>query len=72
MPFREQIALLRRLDYFIQRKVSGTPMEIANRLGVSRSSLFRYLDELRNFGAEISYCRDRQCYYYKEPFQLEL
>ena len=32
---------------------------------------YRYILELKNMGAPIQYCRDRQSYYYEESFDLD-
>ena len=72
MTFVEQLHLVRRLHYLIQTKATGCPQNLATRLGISRASVFKYLDELRNLGAEIHYLRDRQSYQYENNFKLQL
>lgn len=70
MTFSEQLMLVKRLHYLITVRGTGTPQKLAIKLGISRASVFKYLDELRNLGAEISYCRNRKSYYYKNEFIL--
>ncbi len=70
MTTLERIHLLRRLDGLIQRKATGMPCELADRLNVSRASLFRYLNELKNLGAPLEYCRLRRSYFYSDPFDF--
>lgn len=53
-------------------KSTGSPRELADRMSVSRATLFRHLDDLRSMGAPIAYEKDRQTYYYEEPFDLKL
>ena len=67
MTFLEQLNRLKRLHYFISIGGTGKPSECAKRLDVSRTSFFRYLEDLRCLGAEIKYCSDRQSYYYLKP-----
>lgn len=70
MTFREQLCLIKRIHSLIQRKGTGSPLDLAKRLSISRASVHRYLNELKNLGADIVYCKLRQSYYYKEPFDL--
>ena len=72
MSFEDQLAVLQRLHALIRRKGTGTPQQLYRRLEISRSALFRYLNVLRNLGAEIYYCSHRQSYCYEGEFQLVL
>jgi predicted DNA-binding transcriptional regulator YafY len=60
------LAILDRLDRLIRRKATGSPAELAKRLGVSRSTLFELIaylkDEMR---APIIYVGGRQSYVYE-------
>ena len=64
MTFIEQFQLLQRIDGCIGRKKTGSAKDLGSLLGISRSSVFNYLDILRTFGAEIDYCEFRKTYYY--------
>lgn len=61
-----------RIDKLIQKKRSGSPIEFAEKLGFSRSTLFEYLSFLKDeFSAVIHYNRYAQCYeYIEEPKDL--
>ena len=72
MNFLDQISTLKRLDALIRRKGTGTPRQLASRLEISRTSVFNYLNILKNLGAPIAYCNHRQSYFYQEPFTLVL
>lgn len=72
MTALEQIALLKRIDFLIQRKSTGTPNSFARRLEISRASLFRYLGRLRALGAPIKYSNARSTYYYQFDFLLKI
>lgn len=63
--------MMLRLDGLIRRKATGTADDLAERLGVSVPTVYRYMRELRNFGAPISYCPQRHCYFYEEEFRLQ-
>ena len=52
------------LDKLIDREATGTPEQLAARLGMSLPTLFRYLARLRATGGSIAYCPQRQIYYY--------
>lgn len=59
------------MDSLIQRKATGKPEEFARKLNISRATLFRYIDELKNdFEAPISYCCFRGSYHYNNNFSL--
>jgi len=57
---------LERLDYLIRVKATGTPGELACKLGISRSTLYEYINLLKDRGASITFCRKRSCFYYEE------
>jgi len=56
---------LERLDFLIRTKSSGCPEKLAGKLGVSRRTVFDYIDILRALGAEIEYDYFQQSYFYK-------
>jgi predicted DNA-binding transcriptional regulator YafY len=57
---------MQRIDYLIRIKGTGTPSQLAHRLGMSKRSVFDYLNLMKNFGAPIKFCSSRQSYYYDE------
>ena len=73
MQLEEKLKRLRRLDDLIRRKATGSPDQLAYKLDVSRRTVFRLIDFLRNFGAPIAYCGVKQRYYYREEgWRLQL
>lgn len=72
MDFLEQLRLLRRLHDLIQRKATGSTNELADKLKISRASLYRKIEILKEFGAPIKYDHHRSCYYYEDAFELQL
>jgi len=62
----EKLRCLEHLDYLIRHRVVGSPDEIAERVGVSRSTLYTYLKVFREYGAKINYDRYKRCFYYEE------
>ena len=67
----EFFAKMQRLNLFIRHKATGDADTLASRLDVHRSTVYHNLKLLRNLGAEISYDRERQTYYYTNGFDLK-
>lgn len=66
-----KLKVFMRMDILIQKKRTGTPNEFAEKVGVSRSSIFRYIQEMKvSFRAPIDYCDIRKSYRYREEFSL--
>jgi predicted DNA-binding transcriptional regulator YafY len=55
---------LARIDYLIRHKATGSPSELAKRLGISERSVYEYLNLMKEFGAPIKFNNFRQTYYY--------
>jgi biotin operon repressor len=70
MAFIDTFYKLERLAYLIQRKATGSPTVLAEKLEVSPRTVHNLLDQLRNWGADIAYCRERCSYYYVRPINL--
>jgi len=71
MVFRH-IDRINLLDKLIQQRRTGTPAELAKRLGISTSRLYIVLGELKARGAPIGYCRQSRTYYYKHAFSISI
>ena len=71
MRLKDYVFVIKRLDFLIERKATGAPDELANRLEVSRRTVFRLLDDLKDFGAPIEYNQCRRSYQYTEKFDLK-
>lgn len=61
---------LKRMNDLITRKSTGTSIEFAEKLGISRSVLMENLSELKVLGAKIKYCSYRKSYYYTSKFEI--
>lgn len=72
MSLLKYVERLKRMDDLIRRKATGTPEEFARRLGLGKSVLMDELRELKELGAVVTYCKERQSYYYKEDFVLKI
>lgn len=60
------------LNSLICRGYTGTPDKLAQRLSISRSTLYRIIDELNIRGIEIKYCRTRCSFYYSNDVIMDL
>lgn len=58
------IELMQRIDKLIKRKATGAPQELAERLSISKASVHRVIDVMKDFGAPIEYCISSQSYIY--------
>ncbi len=54
----------------VSRQRTGTPEEFARQLGVSRTSLYELIDELRSRGAPIVYSKSSKTFFYREPYDI--
>lgn len=57
MEFIKQIERFQLLSKLIKEGRTGSPDELASRLGVSRAKLYLMLDELKDEGAKIRYSK---------------
>ena len=64
MAYDEYCRRMESLQHYIKRECTGNVDEFAGKLGVSRRTLFNYLEELRDKGNVIKFCHYRKTYYY--------
>ncbi|QIX62961.1 DNA-binding protein [Hymenobacter lutimineralis] len=72
MNFRKYIERIKHLDYLIGKEATGTPVELAQRLEISRSQLYNILDYLRDEGLTIDFSRKRNSFYYADKAKLKI
>lgn len=66
MNLYEQIRRIERLNYFIRTRSTGTPAELAVKLGMSESQCYSLLKQLKEeFEAPIYYSRKECSYCYR-------
>lgn len=70
MSIIKYITRLKAMDDLIRRKATGTPEEFARKLGIHRSAVMENLKEMKELGAEISYCHIRKSYFYEKRLTL--
>jgi len=71
MKLIEQLQLLDRLDSLIRRKGTGNYQALASRLGTSPRNVYNLLENLKEFGAKIEYCKLRSSYFYANEIELD-
>jgi transcriptional antiterminator len=67
--YLDRISMMHKL---VLRQNTGTPQEFARQLGVSRTSLYELIDELRSRGAPIAYSKSAKTFFYREPFNIAI
>ncbi|MDR2585823.1 MAG: HTH domain-containing protein [Prevotellaceae bacterium] len=72
MKFFIFVEKLSMLDKLIRQERTGTPCEFAERLSISRSTLYEIIDELRSRGMEIKYSRSLGSFYYDNDMALDI
>lgn len=70
MKIKNYLLRIQQLDRLIRLRRTGTPAELAERLGLSESSLYNYLNYMRESGAPILYSKKRKTYYYLYQVQF--
>ncbi|MFT4737125.1 MAG: putative DNA-binding transcriptional regulator YafY [Cyclobacteriaceae bacterium] len=72
MNFIHQIERLQRLNQLIKAANTGTPDEFAIQMHISRRQLYNYIEELKNMGLAIKYCKRQKTFYYADDCELAL
>ena len=65
--YLDRISMMHKL---VSRQRTGTPEEFAGSLGVSRTSLYELIDELRSRGAPIAYSKSAKTFFYSQPYDI--
>lgn len=72
MSIVKYVEKLRRIDSLISRKSTGSPCEFAEKLEIKRSTLFQYLQEIRDLGVDIRYSHTLRSYYYADGKRITI
>jgi len=70
MNIIEKLELIERVDALTQRKATGTPKDLSNRLSVSTRNVFYIINTMKELGAPISFCKFRNSYFYEEEVKF--
>ena len=63
MAYENYCRKMESLKYKIKQENTGTAKELAEKLGISRRTLFNYLEKLRDEGSVIKFDKNRRSYY---------
>ena len=66
MSYREYASRIELLKELIKKERTGTSYELANKLNVSRRTVFDDLAQLRDEGHKIAYSWKKRTYYFLE------
>ena len=58
-----------RLHQLILAEKTGTPQEVAKRLGISKSALFIMIDELNSLNLKVSYSSKYETFFYDKELK---
>lgn len=72
MKVFEYLDRISKAHKLISRHKTGTPEEFAGQLGVSRTSLYELIDELRSRGVPIAYSKSAKTFFYLEPYDITI
>jgi biotin operon repressor len=65
--YLDRISMMHKL---VVRQKTGTPEEFACQLGISRTTLYELIDELRSRGAPIAYSKSAKTFFYRQPYDI--
>lgn len=68
----DDLFLLQQIDHLIRTRATGTPEQLASRLGACERDVFRLIADLRDQGFPIAYDRQAYTYCYMEPVKLDI
>jgi len=70
MTFLEKLNTIERLHQLIRLQATGSPKALANKFDISHRAIFNIINLIKNMGAPVEYCINKQsyCYTYKCEF----
>ncbi len=71
MSIISKIHRIERMHNMINFKRTGTPQSFAQKMGVSQSMLYVLINEIKELGAPVVYCRYRESYEYLYPVEFK-
>jgi biotin operon repressor len=58
------IQTVERINQLIRLKATGSPAELADKLDLCERQVYRIIEDLKDSGLPILYCKKRKTYYY--------
>lgn len=62
----KHLILIERIDQLIRLRATGTPQNLAKRLGVSKTKLYRMISMMKDMNAPVEYDEKLGSYIYEE------
>lgn len=72
MKTLQQLFRYEKLHNLIEGEHTGTPEELAEKLKISRRTLYEMLNYLKDIGAAIRYSRVLTTFFYTKKFQIKI
>ncbi|TVP54235.1 MAG: HTH domain-containing protein [Mongoliibacter sp.] len=72
MEFIRQIERLQLLNKLVREQRTGSPEELAERLGISRRQLYVYLEYFKDLGVEIQFSRRMNSFVFANQKQVHI
>ena len=66
MAITDYLKIIQRIDKLIRLQATGTPDEFANKLGIVKSTLYTYINAMKDMNAPIKYDKYKQSFYYED------
>ncbi|MGK7390620.1 MAG: hypothetical protein ACNS60_09720 [Candidatus Cyclobacteriaceae bacterium M2_1C_046] len=70
MTFLQKLEVIDRIDGLIRRKATGSPKDLAQKIGCSERCLYSILNTMKQMQAPIIYAPERGSYMYQHEVDL--
>jgi len=72
MNFLQNVNRMEKLHTLILQRKTGTTQELAEQLGISRTSLYVLIDEFHALNLPVSYSRKYETFFYEREVKLTI
>ena len=72
MGFEKDMITIKRIHELIRLKSTGTPEELARKLGIHKRMVYYYIEVLKALGAPIVYDKHIPSYVYTHPVRFNM
>ncbi|KYG84753.1 hypothetical protein AWW67_01530 [Roseivirga seohaensis] len=66
----KKFEMVERVHHLIRKRATGTPEELAEKLGVSQATVFRIIEGMKSLDAPVVYDFSIRSYYYEYPVEF--
>jgi predicted DNA-binding transcriptional regulator YafY len=70
MPAMKFINKILRINTLVKLRATGSPHELAGKLGISERSVYEYINDMKELGAPIAFSYSHNSYIYYEDGEL--